>query len=174
MNHRTTIAAALCAAVLAAAPVAAGDAPFGGEADTAFAADLWSAIDGYTAWRMQSDVYPGQSPHGKFLRMYANVVTVGDRAYDVIIKDNFGGPSAEAVAAAPTDHLKAVTVMVRREDGYDPGHDDWFWVKYAPDGTVAENPQGMALAGRVAKGTDKGCIACHGKAGGGDYIFSND
>jgi hypothetical protein len=32
----------------------------------------------------------------------------------------------------------------------------------------------MALASKVAKGMDKGCIACHNKASGGDYIFGTD
>ena len=30
----------------------------------------------------------------------------------------------------------------------------------------------MALAGRVAKGADKGCIACHSNEA--DYIFTTD
>ena len=30
------------------------------------------------------------------------------------------------------------------------------------------------LAGRVAKGAPKGCIACHRAAPGGDLVFNND
>ncbi len=30
------------------------------------------------------------------------------------------------------------------------------------------NPKGMKLAGRVAKGMDQGCIACHRSVGGDD------
>jgi len=63
---------------------------------------------------------------------------------------------------------------VRVEKGYDPDDKDWFWVKYAPDGTVLTNPKGMKLAGRVAKGMDKGCIACHAGAPGGDMVFNHD
>lgn len=32
----------------------------------------------------------------------------------------------------------------------------------------------MALAGRVAKGADQGCIACHQTAEGGDYVYTHD
>ncbi len=42
------------------------------------------------------------------------------------------------------------------------------------DGTIKKNPKGMLLAGRVAKGMDKGCISCHSQAGGEDFLFSND
>ncbi len=108
--------------------------------------------------------------------MYYNVVNVDGRPYHVIIKDNFGGEGAtlETVSASPEEFLASVTVMVQREAGYDPANNDWFWVKYGPDGAIDQNPAGMALAGRVAKGTDTGCIACHAGAGGDDYIFTND
>ncbi|RMD48443.1 MAG: hypothetical protein D6832_03940, partial [Alphaproteobacteria bacterium] len=81
---------------------------------------------------------------------------------------------ADAVLAEPEKHLGAITVMFRREKGYDPDNQDWFWVKYRPDGSLDKNPKGMMLAGRVAKGADKGCIACHSGAGGDDYIFTTD
>ena len=40
-----------------------------------------------------------------------------------------------------------------------------------PDGTLDQNPAGMQLAGRVAKGADAGCIACH--SGSDNYLFTN-
>ncbi len=33
---------------------------------------------------------------------------------------------------------------------------------------ILKNPKGMLLAGRVAKGMKKGCIACHTVLGGAD------
>ncbi len=149
---------------------------FGGDEDVQFAKDLWKAIDGYMDWPMGSGVYEGVSPHGKFLRLYYNVVNVGDDYYHVIVKDNFGGEGAtmKSVSSDPGKYLAAVTVMVQMEKGYDPENEDWYYVKYMADGSIDENPQGMAMAGRVAKGTDKGCIACHAKAKGGDYVFTND
>ena len=68
--------------------------------------------------------------------------------------------------------MEAVTVMFKREAGYDPENKDWFWVKYAPDGSIMKNPKAMSLAGRVAKGNMKqGCIACHRAAPGGDMVY---
>ena len=150
--------------------------PFGSDEDVAFANKVWKAMDGYMAWPMRSGVYEGTSPHGAFLRMYYNLVNVDGDAYHVIVKDNYGGEGATQakVESDPGAWLAAVTIMVQREDGYDPDNDNWFWVKYKPDGTIEANAEGMAMAGRVAKGADKGCIACHAKAGGGDYLFSND
>jgi len=166
--------AALIFGVVAGSALAAQ--PFGGDEDTAFASDVWQAMQGYEQWRLKSGYYPGTSPHGQFLRVYYNLITVQGKPYHVIVKDNYGGQDAsqDKVAAKPHEFLKSVTIMLQREAGYDPDNNDWFWAKYAPDGTVEKNPKGMALAGRVAKGTDQGCIACHQHAGGGDYVFTND
>jgi hypothetical protein len=150
--------------------------PFGGQKDVAFAGALWSAMEGYDGWLMQSDIMPGKSPHGMFIRLYYSIVTIDDVPYHVVVKDNYGGEGVtiEMVGESPADYLMAVTPMVQRESGYDADNNDWFWVKYAPDGTVGMNDKSMALAGRVAKGSPTGCIACHANAGDGDYLFLND
>jgi hypothetical protein len=152
------------------------DQPFGGKEDVSFANKLWAAMDGYANWKLKSGFYPGRSPHGKFLRIYYNIVPVDGRNYHVIVKDNYGGADAtlEKVSTSPADYLVAVTVMVQREKGYDPEDDNWFWVKYSKDGTIEKNDKGLALAGRVAKGSQQGCIACHASAKGNDFFFSND
>ena len=72
----------------------------------------------------------------------------------------------------PAKHLGAITVMFRREAGYDDDNQDWFWAKFLPDGSLDKNAMGGALAGRVAKGADAGCIACH--SGVDDYVFTSD
>ena len=150
--------------------------PFGGEADVAFADALWTQMDGYGEWVLQSEVMPGKSPHGMFIRMYYNIVTIDGVAYHVVIKDNYGGMDVtlDMVKKSPGDHLMAITTMVQREAGYDADNNDWYWVKYGPDGTVGKNDMDMALAGRVAKGMPMGCISCHVNAGGSDYLFLND
>ena len=71
----------------------------------------------------------------------------------------------------PAKHLGAITVMFRREAGYDDDNADWFWAKFLPDGSLDKNAMGGSLAGRVAKGMDTGCIACH--SGEDDYVFPN-
>jgi hypothetical protein len=68
----------------------------------------------------------------------------------------------------------AVTVMVQREASYDPEDNNWFWIKYNADGTISNDDKGTAMAGRVAKGMDTGCISCHKTAKDNDFIFTND
>lgn len=149
---------------------------FGGKEDVQFAESMWKAMKGYDQWRMKSTFYPGISPHGKILRLYYNIVDLNGKPYHVIIKDNYGGKNADVntVAKSPDEYLMAVTIMVQRKPGYDPENNDWFWAKYLKDGSLAKTSMGVAMAGRVAEGTDAGCIACHKKAGGGDYMFTND
>ena len=150
--------------------------PFGGAEDVAFAEKVWKAIEGYEDWKLATPIYPGQSPHGKFLRLYSTWVKVGDRSYPIIVKDNYGGRGVtpEGIEEDPEAWLAAVTIMLQRQEGYDTDNQNWFWVKYGKDGSIEKNDKGMQLAGRVAKGMPKGCIACHTQAGGGDYLFSND
>ena len=150
--------------------------PFGGAEDVAFAKALWPALDGYGDWAMQSEIIPGNSPHGMFVRMYYSIVTVDDVPYHVIVKDNYGGEGVtlDMVKKSPGDYLMAVTPMLQREAGYDEDNNNWFWVKYAPDGSIAMNDMKMSIAGRVAKGMPMGCIACHAAGGGGDYLFADN
>ena len=150
--------------------------PFGDAENIAYAAQVWEQMEGYQHWKLTTPVYEGASPHGKFLRMFTSYITVDGVARPVVVKENFGGPEVTAQAATdnPQQWLKAVTIMLQREPGYDDDNDNWFWVKYAPDGSVMKNPKGMQLAGRVAKGMPAGCISCHLSAAGGDYLYFND
>jgi len=149
---------------------------FGGKRDVEFAEALWTAMDGYHDWMMQSDIIPGKSPHGNFVRLYYNIVNVDGKPFHVIVKDNFGGEDVtlDAVKAAPMDHLMAVTPMAQREQGYDDENNNWFYAKYDASGALSRNDSDTFLAGRVAKGMPAGCIACHVKAADGDYLFTND
>jgi len=150
--------------------------PFGGKEDVTFANDLWKAMNGYENWLMKSDVRMGMSPHGDFIRLYYNIVNVNSKPYHVIVKDNYGGDGVtlNMVSESPEKYLMAVTVMVQREKGYDSDNNDWFWVKYNADGTITKGDKDVAMAGRVAKGMDTGCVSCHKAAKDNDYIFTND
>ena len=120
----------------------------------------WAPVPG------KSDaMYEGQSPHGAFLKMYLNRKAAGNPSTlpngSIIIKENF----------SPTKSLAAITVMYRTK-GYNPESGDWYWVKYNPDGSVANKTTEkgvMRLGGRVG-----GCIDCHSGADGGDFAFFND
>jgi hypothetical protein len=48
--------------------------------------------------------------------------------------------------AEPDAHVAAYTVMFRRNMGYDPEDGNWFWIKYPPDGSLEQTPDGMAMA----------------------------
>ncbi|MBI4294907.1 MAG: cytochrome P460 family protein [Chloroflexi bacterium] len=126
--------------------------------------DLYNYITGtaqYTGWKMwpgKQALYPGTEPHGMLLTTY-----VTDGAFSaingkkgsisngsIIVKENY----------MPDKTLAAVTVMYKVK-GYDPANNDWFWLKYAPDGTI--NVQGKA----------QGCIDCHGQARNNDFIWTS-
>jgi len=59
-----------------------------------------------------------------------------------------------------------------RSKGADPQHNDWYWLKYLPNGSIArtsEKEGKKPIAGKVAS-----CIDCHSKAAGKDLAYSND
>lgn len=87
----------------------------------------WAPLPGTTA-----DFYPGEGPHGAFLKLYANRTAAGAPKElshgSVLIKENYG-PDQKT--------LMALTVMYRSKD-YDPDNHDWYWVKYEPDGRISQ------------------------------------
>lgn len=146
-------------------------APFGNPEDIAYAKKLWPKLHEAGYVQVQGHLYVGGPPHGKVREVTEGVVD----GQLVIVKTNYGGQgvTVDKVKADPKKYLKAVTVMAKRP-GYDPEDRDWFWIKYAPDGSVMSNPKGMKLAGRVAKGKPIGCISCHRSASGNDFVFSHN
>jgi hypothetical protein len=125
----------------------------------------WMQQAGYKEWApwpgQDGDFYEGTRPHGAQLKVYINRTAAGDidkvPPGSVIVKENY----------SPEKKLAAITIMKRIEN-YDPDNQDWYWVKYLPDGSVATT-QGRKAAGKVSS-----CIGCHRAAKGGDYIFAND
>jgi hypothetical protein len=161
------------------AAISQGMPPFGSSDDAAFAAAIWEAMSAQNLTgpnAIHTAPYEGTDPHGMMLETFYSSATINGHTGDLIVKRNYGpaGVSMEEVMSHPDKHLGAITVMFRREAGYDPEDQNWFWVKFLPDGTVDKNPKGMMLAGQVAKGMDVGCIACHSNAGGGDFVFTAD
>ena len=162
---------------LAGSVALAQDAPFGTDADADYAALLWEVmVEAKLAGEgaILTVPYDGGEPHGMMLETFYTTATINGHTGDLIVKRNYGpeGVSADEILADPAKHLGALTVMFRREEGFDADNQDWFWVKYLADGTLDKNPKGMRLAGRVAKGAEQGCIACH--SGVDDYVFTSD
>jgi hypothetical protein len=112
----------------------------------------------YTQWSFwpgKEGMYPGTSPHGAFLKLYANDIAIeaakaGQPMPDgaIIVKENYGPDKQE---------LMAITPMYKMQ-GYNPDAGDWFWAKYGPDGSVD-------TAGKVDS-----CINCHTTAD--DFRFT--
>jgi len=131
--------------------------------DEKTAADLWRILqskDYQNAWTLtpgKGKLYAGQGPHGMLLTTYLNEQAFN--AYEakpgafsdgaIIVKENY----------MPDKTLAAITVMVKKA-GFDANHNDWFWAKYAPDGSVQ------------ASGKPAGCISCHGSVRSNDYVFT--
>ncbi len=182
MKKTTMVLWALAATAMAGTAYAAGK-PFGGKDDVDFGRHLWKTL---AAERfvgpdsLHPQPYETPPPHGNIVETLSGKITVNGRRALVIVKKNFGergenrGKTSVAdVAGNPDKWMTSVTVMFKREKGYDPDNQNWFWAKYTPSGTLMKNPKGMALAGRVAKGTDKACIACHVAAPGDDYVYTD-
>jgi hypothetical protein len=120
----------------------------------------WAPVPGQSG-----DFTAGQRPHGNLVKLYLNRTAAGNPAAlpvgSIIVTENY----------TEDQSLQAITVMYKNA-GYNPGHGDWYWVQYNPDGSVAiSSPEAgsMKLAGRV-----NACIECHAGAGGADFVFFND
>ncbi len=181
MKYSTVFAAAGLAALvgMGGAALAAGGPPFGDKASVSYSKALWSAMKAARlvgADSIRTRPYEGSEPHGAILETLDTSLTVKGHKGALIIKKNFGpaGLSIEDAANDPAKHIKAITVMFKREKGYDSENKDWFWVKYKPNGSLHMNPKKIMLAGRIAKGADKGCIACHKGADGKDMVFNTN
>lgn len=175
MNRQTVLMAVCCLALGGTLTLAhAQTAPFGNAEDTVYAAKLWQImVDQKLVGADSIKVRPfeGNEPHGAIQEVLATTATVDGHTGRLLVKRNHGGKeglSVEEVYDNPISNPAAITIMFKRESGYDTEDKDWFWAKYLPSGELDKNPKGMQLAGRVAKGADQGCIACHTAAGGED------
>lgn len=96
-------------------------------------------------------------PHGAYLTTYvskAALKAIQDKEGSYpnnafIVKENY----------SPEKKLGAVTVMYRVK-GYNADAGDWFWAKYAADGSIEKE-------GKVG-----GCINCHTSRIMDDWVFS--
>ena len=146
--------------------------PFGNAEDIEYANNIWKKMEAKRLNSTLANLYVGGPPHGPVREVLEGTID-GKR---VIVKRNYGGKgvSVEAVSQDRATYLTAITVMAMRDAGYDDENNNWFWVKYLPDGSLDTHPKGMKLAGRIAKGMPTGCIACHKSASGNDLVFDHN
>ncbi|MFQ6022807.1 MAG: hypothetical protein ACE5NW_08805 [Acidiferrobacterales bacterium] len=161
--------------------------PMGSVEDVAYAEQLWlmmhsERLVGKNADRLKP-FFGGARPHGMILELAYRNLSVGNHTGFIVIKKNYDGSdvSVANVEKNRAKYLSSITVMYQRELGYDEDNQNWFWVKYKPDGRLFKkeiNGKDVALAGRILKGKTRdengGCLYCHSSAGGGDYIFYPD
>ncbi|MGW8368195.1 MAG: cytochrome P460 family protein [Gammaproteobacteria bacterium] len=173
LRRTVAVTIGVCSVLVAAN----AQAPFGSEASVSFAKSLWEAL---TEARLvgedvvRSHAWPCNEPHGAVLEQTETRLTVDGRTGTVIVKHNYMRPdgeltTGEVMDSGWSDNLVAVTVMFKRESGYNSGAGDWFWAKYLADGSLDRTPQGTSMAGRV-----QGCIQCHSDADGDDYVFMHN
>lgn len=103
-----------------------------------------------------------ENPHGTTSKTYANKVAADDSKSlpngSVLVREDYDANRKR----------QSISVLYRVKD-YDKDHGNWYWIKYLENGTVARGADDKPIAGKVGS-----CIECHGKAGGKDFVFSND
>jgi hypothetical protein len=161
--------------------------PMGSLEDITYATRLWSVMQseklvGTKAEKLKP-FFGGARPHGIILELAYRNLTVGNHTGFLVVKKNYNGTdvSVANVEKNRAKYLSSITVMYRREKGYDEDNQNWFWVKYRPDGSLFKKDmkgKSVALAGRILKGKTRdengGCIYCHSSARDGDYVFYPD
>jgi len=103
---------------------------YGGTEDVEFAADLWDAmlqvgLVGSKATNGQP--YVGTHPHGAILESAIHTITVKGVTSTLAAKLSYRGIgiSIDEVIADRAGFIEDVTVMFRREDGYDTPNQNW-------------------------------------------------
>ncbi len=131
-------------------------------------------IKDYKLWdKINEDIITGDTtgfmgmahrgPDG-FRNIYINAkgtqVAFGEKEYPfpegtIVVKEVFANNDG-----AQGD-LMSLTIMIKRAEGYDPGHGDWEYIMTNPAFEVQ------------AQGIVEMCIGCHDSADDKDYIFWN-
>lgn len=119
----------------------------------------------YNTWKVLEHEPPkddSDNPHGRVSRTYANEIASKDPANlplgSILVREDYDDKRKR----------QSVSILYRVKD-YDKEHGNWYYLRFNENGTVARAEDKKALAGKVTS-----CIECHAKAGGKDYVFSND
>lgn len=147
------------------------DRPFGNAVDVAESEVLWKQLQEGGFNTTESTLFEGNTPHGKIVEALEGKID----GKTVLVKRNYNGDgiTIDAVKKDRARYLSAITVMQKREPGYDAENQDWFYSMYNPDGTVHKRMMMIPMAGRVAKGVEmESCISCHSTMP--DYRFVTD
>jgi hypothetical protein len=112
-------------------------------------------------WPDHQGLQDGSAPHGPKHIVYVNQ-TITDAlatpnpnplpAGSIIVKENYGPDGTT---------IMAITVMYKKAE-FNPAANNWYWVKYLPDGTAEK------------EGAVEPCINCHGERTNQDYVMVHD
>ena len=111
----------------------------------------------------QLEMNSGDPHKDKFITVYVNELGTNAMMHEknprfpqgsVIVKEKL--PSKESISP------ELLTVMIKREQGYNPGNGDWEYMALDGDGKE------VRARGRLEK-----CQACHQRAENGDYVHRN-
>lgn len=132
--------------------------------DQKLANEIWDEIQGYETWAQDStfaEIQSGNSPHGDYVQIWLNE-TVANFFKNPDTLENATLPLGsilvkEGYSDSDGKSLNKVTIM-KKIDGYDPDHNNWFWAIYN---------EGGELAGK--NGKESSCYNCH--ISGNDYLL---
>jgi hypothetical protein len=109
--------------------------PAGSEDEVKYARSLWKELSrlqrvGDQA-RPLAVIYGGARPHGTYLQLASQNVSINGHQGFLVLKKNHSGEgiTEQQVVDHPTRYLQSITVMYQREQGYDVDNQNWFWVK---------------------------------------------
>lgn len=146
----------------------------GTKQDNDYAAKLWKVMEENKLIgkdRVRSYPFVGKRPHGSIQEMVVTEATVDGHKGRLIVKHNYGADndiSPHSVYSANAgENYVALTIMFKREKGYDSANNDWFWAEYYADGGIIKH-KGKDLTGRAPL-----CISCHAALGGEDREILN-
>ena len=108
-------------------------------------------------WPGLGEKYSAREPHGMLITTYLN-----PSALDALVGKKGAMPKGAIIVKenyTATGEFEAHTVMYKKA-GFNPDHNNWFWLKVLEDGTVEEEGRGES------------CQACHGQVAVNDYIWS--
>lgn len=103
-----------------------------------------------------------ENPHSTVSRTYAN---------DVAAKNPDNLPLGSILVREDYDDKRkrqSISVLYRVKD-YDKEHGNWYYLRFTETGAIMKGKDNKPLVGKVTS-----CIECHSKAGGKDFVFSND
>lgn len=113
--------------------------------------------ENWDLWPGLGEKYSAREPHGILITTYLN-----SSALDALVRKQGVMPDGAIIIKenyTANGGFEAHTVMYKKA-GFNPDHNDWFWLRVLEDGTIEE------------EGSSEACQACHGQVAVNDYIWS--